>query len=148
MKINIKIINPNEEENVNFNIHRLTDNISMAIELLENNKNNIIGIKNNESYILDAAKIYYIEAIDNKTFIYLKDDVYESRLKLYELENVLDDAKFLRCSKSMICNIRKIKMVKSSLNGRMDATMLNNELIVISRSYVKTLKSMLGMKVI
>lgn len=145
MKVEVKLIDSTMEESALINVHSLGENISMAIELLENNKNNIIGIKGGKSYVIDITKIYYIEAIDNKTFIYLKDDVYESRYKLYELENVLDRAKFLRCSKSMICNIRKIKNVKTSLNGRLDATMLNDEQIVISRSYVKELKKMLGM---
>lgn len=145
MKVEVKLIDSTMEESALINVHSLGENISMAIELLENNKNNIIGIKDGKSYVIDITKIYYIEAIDNKTFIYLKDDVYESKYKLYELENVLDRAKFLRCSKSMICNIRKIKIVKTSLNGRLDATMLNDEQIVISRSYVKELKKMLGM---
>jgi len=145
MKVEVKLIDSTMEESALINVHSLGENISMAIELLENNKNNIIGIKGGKSYVIDITKIYYIEAIDNKTFIYLKDDVYESKYKLYELENVLDRAKFLRCSKSMICNIRKIKIVKTSLNGRLDATMLNDEQIVISRSYVKELKKMLGM---
>jgi len=145
MKVEVKLIDSTMEESALINVHSLGENISMAIKLLENNKNNIIGIKDGKSYVIDITKIYYIEAIDNKTFIYLKDDVYESKYKLYELENVLDRAKFLRCSKSMICNIRKIKIVKTSLNGRLDATMLNDEQIVISRSYVKELKKMLGM---
>ena len=45
----------------------------------------------------------------------------------------------------MICNIKKIKNVKASLNGRFDAILLNDEKIVISRSYVKDLKKRLGM---
>lgn len=145
MKVEVKLIDSSLEESALINVHSLSENISMAIELLENNRNNIIGIKDGKSFVLDISKIYYVEAIDNKTFVYLKDDVYESRYKLYELENVLDRAKFLRCSKSMICNIRKIKNVKTSLNGRLDATMLNDEQIVISRSYVKELKKLLGM---
>ena len=30
--------------------------------------------------------IYYFEAVDNKVFVYLEKDVYECKLKLYELE--------------------------------------------------------------
>ena len=43
----------------------------------------------------------------------------------------------------MIVNMRKIKAVKSELGGRMNATLLNGEVIVISRSYVKELKQRL-----
>ena len=46
---------------------------------------------------------------------------------------------------SMIVNLKKIKAVKSDLSGRMEATMLNGEKIVISRSYVKEIKRRLDL---
>ena len=51
---------------------------------------------------------------------------------------------FLRCAKAMIVNIRKIRSVKSDMNGRMNAKLLNDETVVIARSYVKELKNRLG----
>ena len=54
------------------------------------------------------------------------------------------DSRFLRCAKAMIVNIRKIRSVKSELNARMRAELLNGEQIVISRGYVKDLKEKLG----
>ena len=89
-------------------------------------------------------KIYYIESVDKKTFIYTKEECFETKYRLYELEEILSN-NFLRCSKAMICNIRKIKSVKSDFNGRMNAELLNGEQIVISRSYVKDLKKRLGL---
>ena len=44
----------------------------------------------------------------------------------------------------MIVNIRKIRSVKSELNARLRAELLNGEQIVISRGYVKELKERLG----
>ena len=46
----------------------------------------------------------------------------------------------MRCSKSMIINLKKIKSVKSEIGGRMNATLLSKEVIIISRSYVKEMK--------
>ena len=60
------------------------------------------------------------------------------------LEEILG-AYFLRISKSMIVNLKKIKTVKSDLSGRMEATMLNGEKIVISRNYVKEIKRRLDL---
>ena len=47
---------------------------------------------------------------------------------------------FFRAAKAMIINIRKIKSVKSEINGRMTAELLNGEQVIIARSYVKELK--------
>ena len=92
-----------------------------------------------QSLFCNTGNIFYIESVDKRTFIYTKDGCYETKHRLYELEEILD-VYFMRCSKSMIVNLKKIKSVKSELGGRMNATMLNDETIVISRSYVKEMK--------
>ena len=144
MKVNVDIINEGIEEEALIKAHRMTEEIKQAITLLSESKINVVGIKDTKSYVIDPASIYYIEAVDNRTYIITKNDMFDSRLKLYEFEEILDH-RFFRCSKSMICNIKKIKNVKASLNGRFDAILLNDEKIVISRSYVKDLKKRLGM---
>ena len=55
------------------------------------------------------------------------------------------DFRFVRVSKSMVLNIKKIKSVKTAENARMNAALLNGEQVVISRSYVKDLKKRLGL---
>ena len=79
-----------------------------------------------------------------KCFVYTKDSCYELKQKLYELEAMLD-FRFVRVSKSMVLNIKKIKSVKTAENARMNAALLNGEQVVISRSYVKDLKKRLGL---
>ncbi|MBQ7707425.1 MAG: LytTR family transcriptional regulator DNA-binding domain-containing protein [Lachnospiraceae bacterium] len=132
-----------EEEKAVIRAVNRTDEIEAAINLLENASGKVAVIKDGQTYFLDINKIYYIESIDKKTFIYTKENCYETRLKLYELENLLN-LNFLRCAKAMIVNIRKVRSVKSELNGRMNASLLNDETIVIARSYVKELKNRLG----
>ena len=88
-------------------------------------------------------QIYYIESVDKRSFVYTKAGCYETKHRLYELEELLD-SRFLRSAKAMIVNIRKIRSVKGEINGRMRAELLNGEQIVISRGYVKELKEKLG----
>ena len=93
--------------------------------------------------MLKTDAIYYIESVDKRTYVYTKENCYETRYRLYELEDILSFY-FLRVSKAMIINIRKIRAVKAELNGRMRADLLNGEQITISRAYVKELKGKLG----
>ncbi|MBQ9610888.1 MAG: LytTR family transcriptional regulator DNA-binding domain-containing protein [Lachnospiraceae bacterium] len=120
-----------------------TDEIQAAINLLESSTGSIAVTKDDQTYMLNISSIYYIESVDKRTFIYTKDNCYETKYKLYELENILN-MNFLRSAKAMIVNIRKIKSVKSDINGRMNARLLNDESVVIARSYVKDLKKRLG----
>ena len=97
-------------------------------------------MKDGRSYNIKYGDIYYIEAVDNSTFIYSKDDCFEIKDKLYQIENNLMNDGFLRCSKSMICNLGKIKAVEKEKNSRLSAILLNDEIITISRQYVSEFK--------
>lgn len=144
MKVDFRIVPSPEQEEAIIKAVQKTEYIQTAINILENGIPNIVVSKEENKYLCKIEDIYYVESVDKKTFIYTKAECYQSKKRLYELEEELN-ASFLRCSKSMIVNIRKIKTVKSDLNGRMNAQLLNGEKIVISRSYVKDLKKRLGM---
>ena len=144
MQVTIEKADSPEKEEALIKAQTITDDIKAAIELLEGGKRKIPLLKNGETVLLETSAFYYIESVDKRSFVYSKDDCFETKLRLYELEETLG-AYFLRISKSMIVNLKKIKGVKSDLSGRMEATMLNGEKIVISRSYVKEIKRRLDL---
>ncbi len=43
------------------------------------------------TYSLVAKDLYYVESVDNKTFLYNQKEVYESDLKLYEIEQLVEE---------------------------------------------------------
>ena len=88
----------------------------------------------------------YIDTADKKTFLYTKSDVYETDLKLYELEEQLEDADFFRANKSCIINFRHIASLKSELNRRLLVTMTNGEKLIVSRQYAEYKKEKLGVR--
>ncbi len=106
----------------------------------------ITGKIDGRSYTLSPNQIYYFDTIENKVFAYTKEHVYEIPLKLYQLEEILDSTPFLRISKNTILNVRKIRSFESSINGRMEAILLNQEKVIVSRKYVSELKQILGGK--
>ena len=144
MQVILEKVDSAEQENAVIKAVTETDDIKAAVEILEGGTRKIPLIKDSKTVLLEVNFIYYIESVDKKTFVYTKENCYESKLRLYELEETLG-AYFLRISKSMIVNLKKIKGVKSDLSGRMEATMLNGEKIVISRSYVKEIKRRLDL---
>ena len=139
MQVHFKKVVHREDECAVINAVEKTAQIQSAMELLSGEKASIPVSHNGQSLFCNTGNIFYIESVDKRTFIYTKDGCYETKHRLYELEEILD-VYFMRCSKSMIVNLKKIKSVKSELGGRMNATMLNDETIVISRSYVKEMK--------
>ena len=103
----------------------------------------ILCRKNNEEYVIPVSDIYYVESVDNKTFIYCEAEVFQSNHKLYELENLLSHAGFVRVSKSTILNIEKLKGVKKMVNSKLEAMLSNGESVCVTRKYLKDIKEVL-----
>ena len=143
MKVHLEKVNSKEEEEAVIKAFSITDEITGAIELLEGGSKGIAVSKDEQVFLIKASAVYYIESVDKKTFVYTKDVCYDCKYRLYELETMLGGY-FMRCSKSMIINLKKVRNVKSQLSGRIDATLINDETVVISRGYVKEVKRRLG----
>lgn len=105
----------------------------------------ITGEKNGETFVLEAGDILYADTADKKTFLYTASGVYETPLRLYELEDRLSGSDFFRASKSMVVNFKQIKALRPEFGGRMVLTMRNGERCVASRQYVPVIKEKLGL---
>ena len=104
----------------------------------------VTGQYDGEMYFLDYKDVIYFDTTDRKTFIYTAERVYETQLKLYQLEEMLKGTSFIRVSKNMILDIRKINSIGYSIGGKMTAKLENGEKAEISRNYMPLLKEKLG----
>lgn len=117
--------------------HRIDAMIS-ALELFDAS----IYVKDHiSSRTIALEDVYYFEFVDRKVFCYTKEKVYETKLKLYEIENTFQHLPIVRISKSMIVNINKIVAIKSQINGRLLAYLENDEVLEISRKYKQAVKA-------
>ena len=119
--------------------------IEHIVSILEKYDQTIIGKRNNRSYVIKISDIYYMETIDSKTFLYVEDKIYESNMRLSQIEKQLLDTSFIRISKSMLLNVDKIENIKVIFNGRYEAILMNQEKVIINRRYVSNLKKILGL---
>ena len=145
MKIIIEECSPGEEDQIIFRCSELNDNILKLIAELKQGQRKLAGIKDGNITMIDPANVYYFEGVDNKVFLYCKQDVYETKMKLYEIEEEFKNTDFFRASKSVILNVSKIKSISPAYSGRFEAELYNGEIVVISRQYVPELKKKLGM---
>jgi DNA-binding LytR/AlgR family response regulator len=81
--------------------------------------------------------VFYFDTVDNKTFLYVEKDVYRCDKKLYELEAQLADTPFVRISKNCILNTSIVSSVRAQFSGRLEATLINKEKVIISKHYIK-----------
>lgn len=143
MKIVIEELQCGEEDQIIVKCRQMTPELLRVFALLKS-QDMLVAYDGNEIHRVSQTSIYYIETVDNKTFLYCKDKVYESKQKLYELEANLANSDFLRVAKSLIINLSKIKSLSPALGGRFEAALDNGEKVIISRQYVTDLKKRLG----
>ena len=145
MRVRLEMVDSREKEQALIRAAEKTAYILNAVDLLENGSGGITVTRDRSTYFCKLTQIYYIESVDKHTYVYTREDCYESRDRLYELETKLGTY-YVRISKSMIVNLRKIRNVSAEPGGRMVAVLLNDERVVISRSYVKEIKRRLGIQ--
>lgn len=143
MKISVETIDKPEEEQVIIQCYKVTEDIAEIIEFLKSRETTLAAYSDSQIYKIFLQDVFYFEAVDNKVFAYLENQVYELKSKLYELESIYEGKRFFRCSKSVIVNLMKIESIKPALNGRFTAKLTNGESTIISRQYVPKLKEKL-----
>ena len=143
MKIVIEELQNGEEEQISIKCRNMTPEFLKLLNAFKA-QNVLIAYSGNEIHRIDSSSVYYIEAVDNRSFLYCDNNVYESKNKLYELEEKLSGNDFLRISKSVILNLGKIKKIVPALSGRFEAVLMNDLKVIISRQYVNILKRELG----
>ena len=146
MKISISEDTRVTETEIAITCNHLTPEIEKIISMIRILDMKLTGIKDGETCLIDAAKVLYMESVDKKTFIYTENAVYESQLRLYELEAQLERSGFFRASKSCIIHLKQIKSLKADLNRRIRVTMSNGEQLMVSRGYAEELKGRLGIR--
>ncbi len=143
MKITIETPKPNEEDEIIVRCKKVDENLMRVLYQLKD-ENRVTAYMERDIVKLFPKDIYYFECVDNKVFACCEKQVFDVRLKLYEIEQTLSDSDFIRISKSVVVNLNRIMSVAPMFNGRFEARLQNGEKIIISRQYVPSLKKALG----
>ncbi|MFE3572964.1 LytTR family DNA-binding domain-containing protein [Lysinibacillus sp. NPDC059133] len=145
MKISLEEISQELEEEIIIRCHEVDDEIYEIINKLKTENLILLGHQNDSIHRIKLSDIYYFEAVEGKVFMYCRDNVFEVKQKLYELEELCKGKNCFRASKSTILNTTKISSVYPTISGRFEAVLDNGERTFISRRYVPVLKNMLGL---
>ena len=144
MEIKIRKIDGRELEYIEIGCHADDSRVRSIVKFVKGLDGSISGAKGEKVYEIPIVDIFYIESVDDHTFIYTYKDSFETKLKLYEFEDLLKERGFLRISKSVILNIMKADSIKPALNGRFLCKLTNGEEVIISRKYVTEFREVIS----
>lgn len=136
MEIKVRKIGGQEQEYIEIGCHAEDTRVKSIVRFVKGLDGSVPGSKGEHIYEIPVVDIFYIESVDDRTFIYTHKDSFETNLKLYEFEDLLKEKGYLRISKSVVLNLMKVDSIKPALNGRFLCKLTNGEDVIISRKYV------------
>ena len=145
MKITILDALPDEEDEIIIKCTNLDEELQLLIERIKNHRQKINFQKDSKIIFTEISDILYFESVDDKVFAYTLEDVLETKLKLYQLEEYFLPQDFLRVNKAVIMNLNKVESLSPAFGGRFEAVLKNGYKVIISRNYVPVLKKKLGL---
>ena len=148
MKLNVEIDTNIEEPAALITTPRITEEVTRVVDFiskLDDITTVISGIRDDKVELLEQESIFRIYAEEGKVLASTESGLYQIRLRLYELEERLDDSKFVRISNSEIVNLKKVKSLDLSFVGTICMELSNGEVSYVSRRYVSKIKKKLGL---
>lgn len=112
MKITITEPGEGEEDEIIVRCRHMDQQLLKLIYAVKAGREKITALQAGNYFQVAPEEIYYFEAVDNKVFLYLEKEVYETRMKLYELQEIFQGTDFFRASKSCIVNLSKVKRLR------------------------------------
>ena len=145
MKVTILEKKADEEDELIVKCDYLDESLTKLINQFKTGKGKMNFYKDSKIVFVDPEEVLYFESVDDKVFAYTKNSVYETKSKLYQLEEELPASIFFRANKAVIVNLDKIDSLTPVFGGRFEAVLENGYKVMISRNYLNTLKELLGL---
>lgn len=144
MKVRIELDPQMDEPEMIIRAPRLTEDIARLQQLiLEQKMTPLTFYKDRSEYFVDVSEILFFETDGEKIYGHTKEEAYEVRQKLYELEEILPIA-FCRISKSTIVNTKQIYSIEKSFSGTSTVNFYQtHKQVHVSRHYYQLLKERL-----
>ncbi len=97
---------------------------------------------NRKLITVSVDDIQWVEAFGDYSKLHIENQVFLSNFGISELEDRLDPKKFLRVHRSSIINLDKVKEL-NKYGKSYDVTLLNGEVVRVSRGYMDALKKIM-----
>ena len=143
MQTLVRVVPGQEPEHAEFYVHQKDRAIERLVEYVEQERYHSILLtcyRGNEIVQLPESSICFIETVREKQPVHTDAEILEVKKRLYELERLLPPG-FIRISKSVIMNMDRVTAYRPMVNGLMAASFPNNDIVYISRKYLKDVRS-------
>lgn len=148
MKVEIKANILKDLKNICITIDapELTEEVQNIIDYISNiskKQSQIIADKDNKIYIIELKDVICFFSKDKYNYVRTVNGIYRIKMKLYELEEVLDKNDFIKISNSCIVNINQVECFDISILGTIVVKLKDDTKENVSKRNIKKVKQML-----
>lgn len=145
MRIEIKIDEKCKDPKIIVMTDKMTDEVNAIVKRLSDEQPQVIaGFKDDTVEVLEPSDIYRVFSESGKVLAETNHGEYALRLRLYEVEQRLENRSFVRISNSDIINLKKVGSFDLSFAGTICITLSNGTITYVSRRSVAKIKQLLG----
>ena len=145
MKIKLDINEKYAETEIIIKTNKITNEVKEIVDFVDKKKpDHFIGIKDEKTSIIKPNEVFTIYAQQGKVFLETEKDIFEIRIRLYEVLEYNYSSSFIRISKSEIINMEKIDFFESDITGSIVIVLKNKKRSYVSKRYTKNIKERLG----
>ena len=145
MDIEIKIDPEYEMPKVIILTDKVTDEVNAIVSRLSEEAPKVIaGFREDVLRIIEPDEIKRIYSSGGKVFAETDNGEYLLRQRLYEMEERLDNSRFVRISNSEIINLQRVRCFDMNLVGTICVSFTDSGTTYVSRRYVTKIKKILG----
>lgn len=145
MRVEIKIDSSYSEPKIIILTAAMTEEVNIIVSKLSKETPQLIsGIKDEKVELIEQDDLIRVYANSGKVFAVTDKGEYTLRLRLYEMEEILDGKRFVRISNSEIINLKKVENFDLNFTGTICVRLTNGTITYVSRRYVSKIKSILG----
>ena len=144
MKIKI-IIDKTRPEEIQIFAHERNKLVNEIEQLVCADITHLTGYIDNEAVRLNSKDVYCFICENNKVFALTDKERIRVKLRLYQLEEMLDK-NFIKLNQSCIANINQIQKVQATYSGAFAVIFKNGYKDYISRRNIRSVKERLGVK--
>ena len=146
MQVDIKLDPTVKETKVIIVTNKMDQQVQALMKRISQEQPQVLaGFRGDSVALLQPEEVIRIYAASGKVYAATALGEYTLRLRLYELEERLDKATFVRISNSEIVNLRKVKGFDLSFSGTISVKLSDGTSTFASRRYVSKIKNCLGL---
>lgn len=147
MRIKLRL-NKSTKESIQDELMKKDIEISEEAQLIlteEDYVGDTLECKDEEGIVfIQTENICYMESVGHDVYVYADNRKYRTNYRIYQLEKMLPEDRFIRISNSIIIKKDSIRYIKPAMSCKFYLTLTNGDIVDVTRTYYYRFKEFYG----